>query len=438
VSKSVIKGIGLTEASTSGILTTEIHPHQPLGAGDSTFILLTRDLTPDLVGVIAADPTIIGIVTPVGSVSSHAAVLLRELSAITGRAISGVGGISYQDAAALEGQVVSVDGPLGMLRPSLHGGVTESEQKAHNPEPTLSRPEKSQLLSLASGGGEWRCTRPTYRFSLLEQSLITPGYAHSPVTLLGGPPCKIQFDAEGRMWQSGGISAEDLAAKAMNEGDWLGSITERQHRSFSRILRQLLARRESWLALREEPTEWGLVEALSYITQSFYHLYRYLPLTSNTYPFVFRELIQECQAAGANEEDSLALLRSFGRTSSARQAVRHAVFPILGKSVLEFRSLSAPYATQPATDKDAFNEPYQLSLRSVELVSLLDPDIVRTVKLLFEAKDEKFYLSATLQSWLAWLLHCTEKWLSNQGMSPIAFKELMCCDVIQLAQVIRA
>jgi phosphohistidine swiveling domain-containing protein len=409
-----IQGIGITDHTASGTLTNS--GREECGKPKS-LILAAKNLTPALVHTVQVNRNIAGVVVEVGSITSHAAVLLRELTVQQNRDIAALSGISTETINRLTGDLVSIDGINGLL------SLDDNERRSA----TISEPRKEPVIHLGKGSpiertrkrGKFVCPRPNYSFTPLEQSLIAPGYAQSFVTLFGENQSQIEFDTQGRIWILDYKSGNEIATLIARDPFWFYRLATRQHQRFARIFRYLLSVRLQWLDLEQAEGAKEIIRAWRYIEESSYHLYRFLPLTSSSYPYLFETYLKQLTLTNTNKADSVQLLRRLGRTSIAAVALANKIFPEDGKSVLDYMDLTEPYAMlpPPASLAEQFIKTPLDNHKAEASKEWEDSESERTVKIMYEAKDEKFYLSSTISSWTAFLLTVTKAYLERKDRS---------------------
>jgi phosphohistidine swiveling domain-containing protein len=400
-------GIGVTNSTATGLAVTleDIDGHND--TAQDNLVLVLGDLTPDVMPVILTCERIVAVISAVGSLTSHAAVLLREVASSQHRPIAGLVGVDPAFAKSLVGRVVTVNGASGTL--STRSVPSEFTAPRRPAAWRIARPEKQQQQIHNKDGARWVCPKPSYKFSRLEQSLIASGYEHSAVTLFGQDPCKVNFDSEGRIWISGSKNGEEISRLIIKDPSWFGRMVDQQYHRFGRLLRRLLERRSLWLEVKTHLDAVELVLAWRYMIEAYYHLYRFLPLTSSSYPHLFHYFVEEADHIGISNTQSLALLRYFGQTAAAESAVHDRIFPRLDKNILAFTELKAPYATAPIEECPSIRSARRVNYaQSTGRLCGLPEELAEVVSMMFEAKDQKFYVSSTLQSWAAYLLTCTQ------------------------------
>ena len=430
-------GTGLTDYVATGQLVTisEVHASKPiLPLRGGSIVLLLKDFSPNIMKEILDTSSVVAVISASGSLTSHAAVLLRELASTRGWGIAGVAGISFEEAQPLLGQLITVNGPQGLV--TAHAIADATKISGEQVSIPIARPEKRQPAVTTRDGIEWTCPRPSYHFTQLEQSLISPGYAHSTVTLYGKPPCAIRFDSEGRIWTAGCKGGQDIAKQIVEEPAWFSNLADRQHYRLSKILRHFLDMRPIWLEMKDNSNTRELLNAWRYVVDASYHLYRFLPLTSSSYPYLFRLFVDEATLQGISPATSLATLRTLGHSAAAASALQHKVFPTLDKEVLAFCVLAEPYGTVPSTLAPSFRTKKYARSNLPRSMAKLDDNLTKVVTLMFEAKDEKFYASSTIQSWTAHLLNCTANYLATQRPdsipTPYSLSKYTADDIIAL------
>lgn len=385
--------------------------------GDEPVVLMLQSLGPEVLLLVESRPEIVALVAQVGSVTSHGAVLLREFSSRGTRQIAAVAGIDLEDAGAWLGLRV------GVAEGCLHLEGTVATPRGPDTSAGYSaREEKVRPLICARPEGTWMCYRPTYHYTELDQSLITSGWSAAGSTLFGCDALEVEYDDTGLQWVCGYPLSTDVVKRIWEAPEWFSERVDAQHAAlfpgFTRFA-------EFYPQLEEPkaPPIATLLEVWRAVEHTYFDLCRFLPLSSLTYPLLFAQYIERLVASGRSQLEANGQLADLAYSSYAASAVEGGIYPSLVKT------LDAAFVApgSPPRIKPPLTPPSTRCHRSGHNADAY------VVRLMFEAKEEKFYAHAVAQGWACQALRWTHSALDVDPRSLLAQPVASLRDILQNA-----
>ncbi|HCR37303.1 MAG TPA: pyruvate, phosphate dikinase, partial [Opitutae bacterium] len=178
--KRIAKGLPAGPGAASGVVVFSAHVAEKLAAQGEKVILCRRETSPeDLRGMMAAE----GILTLLGGVSSHAALVARQMGKVC---IAGAGSLSIDyekgqlitgDLVLNEGDAISIDGNTGDV---FLGSLKTAPSEVTRVLSGLLKPEKSDVFQLFNTVMGW--ADKTRRLKV-RTNVDTPDQAQQAVSL---------------------------------------------------------------------------------------------------------------------------------------------------------------------------------------------------------------------------------------------------------------
>lgn len=397
----MIQGVGITKGYCRGVL----YPFQEVPETElRPVIIFVHEFEPPHVLSVSLDKRIVGLVAQQGSITCHAANLFEELANIEDRNLNAIVAVGEIDLSQLTGMELEIDAMAGIIRLSM--SASDSDVQIFEAVSRLQTPhyrQKTRRLTEQHEGVTWTCYRPHYSFSTLDRSLIVEGFRRSTVVLLKRPPCAVRFDVSGRFWLANEATPELLINRIISSPDWFYEKAYEQHTSFGAILDKIVQNEASWEATPDLET---LKDGITFLWHAVSEFYSRLPLTMSTYEPLFAEFLTALQSSGLSKTESLACLRSLRRAEYPIAAFRLGAFFSLRKW-LEFPA-SKPKIVRAQINFERRSAYDQKIMYCATLLKPSDSErlmlLRRVVPIMFEIKEEKFYVSKAIMGWLNVLL----------------------------------
>lgn len=423
----MLQGIGINPNTCIGVL----YPYQHITTiAHSSVVIYVDEFEPKHVLQVSKDDRIVGLIARYGSLTCHAANLFEELVLLTGRkltAIVAVGDVALERIVGCEVELDGLNGTLRLARPETHE-FSDVFDEISGDQPHYWR-RKTHRVEDYKLGRKWTCYRPQYRFTQLDASLIVEGFRLSNQILFNEPACEVMFDDMGRFWLSGEASPERIQNTIVNDPNWFISMAAEQHYVFRGFIDELLRKQDIWQRDSDLATIRTGIHFLRECTTVFYS---WLPLTMSTYEPLFSDFIASLQKAKFPRHKAFQFLRSLSHSGYSSMAFRTSTFHTLQKW-LQFP------APEPRVIRANVNfnkrSPHDAEFESEILPSLPLPErtklitLRKVVPIMFEIKEEKFYVSKAILGWMNVFLDRAGSLLIRSGT--IKSKEEMLSGTIQ-------
>ena len=401
-----LKGIGVTNGVCEGVL---LSLDSDLNVHDS-IILFIDDFTPQSIELLLKHENINALIASEGSLSCHAANLLEEHNRICNHKVEAIVSTGHKNLELIIGNRLYVNAYEGVIKGNFFSEEIYALYKEQLSKASMR--EKTNSITKIIDGKKWTCYRPNYAYNDLDYDILSTGFSMSPNVLFNRNKCSVLRDEDKRFWLHNEVTPYDVVLSIENDLEWFFDISRKQIQVFDQIYQ------ETQNILVKYAKEKKI--CFCYLTElknNLIKFYSYLPLTLSSYELLFKRYVDYLIKKGISEAMALQSLRNLRTSSFALIAYSKGVFHSLEKWV------SFPASVPIIINTNINILTLEDSVKKVD--NILDENILndavvkkylQSIPLMFELKEQKFYIAKSLLTSLNYFLDIMADLLYKKGV----------------------